>query len=94
MAMPSLPFDQRFHPLLNLAVGGRFVGAPTTQTSFPASMEVDWVRIYQDAEALLLGLVPEDSKIMRLAAGDDDLRPLIPVQISRLDILHRRLLAT
>ena len=48
----------------------------------------------KNAEALLLGLVPEDSKIMRLAAGDDDLRPLIPVQISRLDVLHRRLLAT
>ncbi len=48
----------------------------------------------KNAEALLLGLVPQDSKIMRLAAGNDDLRPLIPVQISRLDVLHRRLLAT
>ena len=48
----------------------------------------------KNAEALLFGLVPEDSKIMSLAAGDDDLRPLIPVQISRLDVLHRRLLAT
>jgi len=28
-------------------VGGQFVGAPTTQTSFPARMEVDWVRVYQ-----------------------------------------------
>ena len=45
-AFPA-PFDQRFHLLLNLAVGGQFVGAPTTQTSFPARMEVDWVRVYQ-----------------------------------------------
>ena len=45
-AFPA-PFDQRFHLLLNLAVGGRFVGPPEKQTPFPARMEVDWVRVYQ-----------------------------------------------
>ncbi len=41
------PFDQRFHLILNLAVGGGFVGNPDSQTRFPARMEVDWVRVYQ-----------------------------------------------
>lgn len=42
------PFDQRFHLLLNLAVGGNFGGPPTANTSFPQSLEVDYVRVYQD----------------------------------------------
>lgn len=41
------PFDQRFHLLLNLAVGGQFLGNPDAKTQFPARMEVDWVRVYQ-----------------------------------------------
>ena len=45
-AFPA-PFDQRFHLLLNIAVGGRLVGAPSDATPFPARMEVDWIRVYQ-----------------------------------------------
>lgn len=41
------PFDQRFHLILNLAVGGRFSGNPDATTKFPARMLVDWVRVYQ-----------------------------------------------
>ena len=41
------PFDQRFHLILNLAVGGRFSGNPDAKTRFPAQMQVDWVRVYQ-----------------------------------------------
>lgn len=41
------PFDQRFHLLLNLAVGGEFLGPPDASTPFPARMEVDFVRVYQ-----------------------------------------------
>lgn len=44
-AFPA-PFDQQFYILLNLAVGGNFPGAPTTSTVFPATMEVDYVRVY------------------------------------------------
>jgi len=40
------PFDQPFHILLNLAVGGNFPGSPDGTTVFPATMEVDWVRVY------------------------------------------------
>ncbi|NNF66443.1 MAG: family 16 glycosylhydrolase [Gammaproteobacteria bacterium] len=40
------PFNQNFHILLNLAVGGNFPGSPNGTTPFPATMEVDWVRVY------------------------------------------------
>ena len=45
-AFPA-PFDQRFHLLLNIAVGGRLVGAPSDAIPFPARMEIDWIRVYQ-----------------------------------------------
>lgn len=41
------PFDQRFHLLLNLAIGGGFLGPPDAATKFPAKMEIDFVRVYQ-----------------------------------------------
>ncbi|RLW70104.1 MAG: hypothetical protein B6D68_01280, partial [spirochete symbiont of Stewartia floridana] len=42
------PFDKPFFILLNLAVGGNFVGgAPDGSTQFPQKMYVDWVRVYQ-----------------------------------------------
>ncbi|PFA66684.1 glycoside hydrolase [Bacillus sp. AFS015802] len=40
------PFDQPFHMLLNLAIGGNFDGEPTEETMFPQSMDVDYVRVY------------------------------------------------
>jgi len=41
------PFDKPFYIILNLAVGGGWVGNPDSTTVFPAIMEVDWVRVYQ-----------------------------------------------
>ncbi len=40
-------FDHPFFILLNVAVGGGFVGPPNESTSFPQTMLVDWVRVYQ-----------------------------------------------
>lgn len=40
------PFDKPFHILLNLAVGGDFLGSPDDQTRFPSEMLVDFVRVY------------------------------------------------
>jgi len=45
-AFPA-PFDQRFHLILNVAVGGTWPGEPDASTRFPAEMAVDWVRVYQ-----------------------------------------------
>lgn len=39
-------FDRPFYIILNLAVGGNFVGSPNSQTVFPQTMLVDYVRIY------------------------------------------------
>jgi beta-glucanase (GH16 family) len=44
------PFDRSFYIILNLAVGGGWVGDPNETTVFPAIMEVDYVRVYQDLE--------------------------------------------
>lgn len=41
------PFDQRFHIILNLAIGGGFVGPVNAQTQFPRQYYVDYVRVYQ-----------------------------------------------
>jgi beta-glucanase (GH16 family) len=42
------PFDQRFHMILNVAVGGNFLPDPPPDADyFPRRMEVDYVRVYQ-----------------------------------------------
>jgi len=47
------PFDQRFHLILNLAVGGTWGGANGVEESAfegeGQTMEVDWIRVYGDA---------------------------------------------
>lgn len=40
--------DRPFYILLNLAVGGNFVGSPNAETVFPQTMLVDYVRIYTE----------------------------------------------
>lgn len=40
------PFDQRFHFLLNVAVGGNWPGNPDATTVFPQTLTVDYVRVY------------------------------------------------
>lgn len=42
----TAPFDQPFYLVMNLAVGGRFLGSPDSTTTFPGEMQVDWVRAY------------------------------------------------
>lgn len=40
-------FDHPFYIILNVAVGGSFVGPPDATTNFPQSMIIDWVRVYE-----------------------------------------------
>ncbi len=42
------PFDNAFHMLLNVAVGGNWPGYPDGSSVFPQELVIDWVRIYQD----------------------------------------------
>ncbi|MFN4080028.1 MAG: family 16 glycosylhydrolase [Saprospiraceae bacterium] len=42
-------YDQPFFLILNVAVGGNYVGFPVAQTPFPQKMIVDYVRVYREA---------------------------------------------
>ncbi len=52
---PRAPFDQQFHLLLNLAVGGNFPGDPNGSTVFPQELLVDWVRVHRLAQTPFAG---------------------------------------
>jgi beta-glucanase (GH16 family) len=43
-------FHNNFFIILNVAVGGNWPGSPDETTSFPQTMEVDYVRVFQDSE--------------------------------------------
>lgn len=40
-------FNESFYLILNVAVGGNLPGVPNSQTSFPQSMLVDYIRVYE-----------------------------------------------
>jgi beta-glucanase (GH16 family) len=44
------PFDQPFYLIMNVAVGGKFLGNPDETTKFPVEMVVDYVRVYDKTE--------------------------------------------
>jgi beta-glucanase (GH16 family) len=43
------PFDQPFYIIMNLAIGGNYGGNPDATTVFPGEMQVDYVRVYENA---------------------------------------------
>ncbi|TVQ15228.1 MAG: glycoside hydrolase family 16 protein [Bacteroidetes bacterium] len=43
-------FDQPFFIILNVAVGGDYVGFPTAQTPFPQKMIIDYVKVYEEVK--------------------------------------------
>lgn len=43
-------FDKPFFLILNIAVGGTFVGPPSDQTPFPQQMTIDYVKVYSRTE--------------------------------------------
>lgn len=63
------PFDKPFNLMLNLAVGGNFVGSPDGSTPFPATMQVDYVRAYQAAPADIRIDVPSGASQTQFDAG-------------------------
>ena len=40
-------FDKPFFMLVNMAVGGTFVGSPSNDTTFPQTLEVDYIRVFE-----------------------------------------------
>ena len=57
---PLAPFDQRFHMILNLAIGGTWPESENDKgvdpSGFPKTLEIDYVRVYQCASDPELGL--------------------------------------
>jgi beta-glucanase (GH16 family) len=49
MTDPTLICPEAMYPILNVAVGGDWPGAPDATTRFPATMDVDYVRVWQQA---------------------------------------------
>jgi len=49
MTDPALICPEAMYPILNVAVGGDWPGAPDATTPFPATMSVDYVRVWQQA---------------------------------------------
>lgn len=41
-------YDHPFYIILNVAVGGNYVGFPTDETPFPTTMLVDYIKVYQE----------------------------------------------
>jgi beta-glucanase (GH16 family) len=41
-------YNQPFFLIMNIAVGGNFVGPPNSNTPFPGSMSIDYVRVYKE----------------------------------------------
>jgi beta-glucanase (GH16 family) len=64
-AARGAPFDQPFHLILNLAIGGKLAETRglggVRLDGYPKRMEVDWVRVWQkpEAGAAAAGAIPE-----------------------------------
>lgn len=63
------PFDQPFFVIMNLAIGGNYLGNPSPSaisagTQFPGEMAVDYVRIYEATAPLQLSLKEVNSQLV------------------------------
>jgi len=63
------PFNQPFFLIMNLAIGGSYLGNPTTNainagTSFPGEVLVDYVRIYNLTDPLRLAVKSSGSNLL------------------------------
>lgn len=59
---PAWTFDQQMFLVLNLAVGGDWPGSPTSATRFPATMLVDYVRVYARAGSAVAAKAPAPAR--------------------------------
>lgn len=63
------PFNKPFFVIMNMAIGGNYVGNPSNAeinagTIFPAAMQVDYLRIYNQTPPLKISLTPTNGGIM------------------------------
>ena len=57
--VPGAPFDQPFHLILNLAIGGKLPEGRGTggvqDGDFPKRFEIDWVRVWRERDSVPVG---------------------------------------
>jgi beta-glucanase (GH16 family) len=63
------PFDQPFFLIMNMAVGGNYLGNPSSSTidagtQFPGEMLVDYVRLYRLTEPFKMSLYKSNSEVL------------------------------
>ena len=63
------PFNQPFFIIMNVAVGGNYLGDPTTNTinsgsTFPSAMLVDYVRLYRPTAPLALAVTRTNKNLI------------------------------
>jgi beta-glucanase (GH16 family) len=61
------PFDQPFYIIMNLAIGGNYLGNPGTNlinASLPGEMEVDYVRVYEQTAPLQISVSRSNNDIV------------------------------
>lgn len=64
------PFDQPFYILMNLAIGGNYLGNPSTNqinASLPGEMVVDFVRVFDETPPLRISVAPQPDGSLRLS---------------------------
>ncbi|MCY0902783.1 MAG: family 16 glycosylhydrolase [Firmicutes bacterium] len=69
------PFDQPFHLILNIAVGGDWPGPVAASTPFPQQMTIHWIRVYQRASTYAWPL-PGRIQANRFASSSKGIRVL------------------
>ena len=68
------PFDQRFYLILNLAAGGTFDSGYVPDSSFSsATMQVDYVRVYQKMVSATADEKPDKNPDVKTDGADDNL---------------------
>jgi beta-glucanase (GH16 family) len=63
------PFDQPFYLIMNLAIGGNYLGNPSVDSinnngAWPGVMQVDYVRVYERTAPLRVSATPTDAAVL------------------------------
>lgn len=71
------PFNAPYFFIMNLAVGGTYVGQPSSNTNsinnikagtaFPQEMQVDYVRVYENTAPMLISFTPQSDGSLQLS---------------------------
>lgn len=87
-------FHEPFFLLLNLAIGGNWPGNPNPSTIFPATMMVDYVRVYQesngmeDAEMSSVTVSPNPATETISISSENELESYTVVNLQGEQLLH------